>query len=151
MRKVFLDSSAWLAVADPQNQNHQAAAKYFLGLIRRGDQLVTSSDVLTQTYDRFQHALGPGEVARFHRTMKSARRQGLLHIVAVDSEITRKAWDIFERYHDQLSSFRHCTSFVVAGRLGIQDVFSFHQDFDAIGFRVWPRPGANGDGHDLTV
>jgi len=151
MRRVFLDSSAWLAVADPENQHHRVAAEYFMDLIRRGDELVTSSDVLRETYARCQRVLGSSGAALLHHTMKSARRQGLLQVVAVDSEIARKAWDIFERYHDRLSSFRHCTSFVVAGRMGVQDIFSFHQDFDAIGFRVWPRPGTNGDGRDLTV
>jgi predicted nucleic acid-binding protein len=50
-----------------------------------------------------------------------------------------------------LSSFLRCTSFVIAGRLGIQDVFSFDADFAAIGFRVWPQQGDNGEGRDLTA
>jgi predicted nucleic acid-binding protein len=150
MKQVFMDSSAWFAVADPNDRNHPEAAEYFVGLIRRGHELVTSSDVLTETYARFKHATGPSSAARFRSAVKLARTQGLVRVVAVDTDVARKAWEIFERYHDRLSSFRHCTSFVIAGRLGIRDVFSFHEDFSTIGFRVWPSPSAKNDGRDLT-
>lgn len=149
MKQVFVDTSAWLAVADHTDQHHHQAREYYLGLIRRKEVLVTSSDVLSETYSRFQRTTGHRGAARFHSIVEIAQRQGLLRVIAVNAEIARKAWDIFERYHDRLSSFRHCTSFVVAGRLGIQDVFSFDEDFSAIGFRVWPPRGANGSA-DLT-
>jgi predicted nucleic acid-binding protein len=151
MTQIFIDSSAWSAVADPAHRHHREAAEYFVGLIQRGCELVTSSDVLTETYAWFLQMTGPGSAAEFRSAMKLARRQGLVRIVPVDAEVARKAWELFERYHDRLSSSRHCTSFVIAGRLGIRDVFSFHDDFNAIGFRVWPQAGANGDELDLTT
>ena len=149
--RVFIDTSAWLAVADPAHEHHEAAADYYLRLIRGGDNLVTSSDVLTETYARFERCAGAEGAKRFGEAVSSARHQGLLQTVAVNSEIARRAWDIFERYNGRLSSFLRCTSFVIAGRLGIQDVFSFDADFAAIGFRVWPQQGDNGEGRDLTA
>jgi len=62
-----------------------------------------------------------------------ARQQGFLQVVWVDEEIAREAWDIFERSDDQLFSFQDCTSFVIARRLGIRDVFAFDEDFGAMG------------------
>jgi len=148
--RVFIDTSAWLAVADPAHENHEAAADYFVRLIRRGDRLVTSSDVLTETYARFEHHAGAEGAKRFRAAVSKAGRQDLLQTVAVNSDIARRAWVIFERYSGRLSSFLHCTSFVIAGSLGIRDVFSFNADFAAIGFRVWPQQPPNGEGRDLT-
>jgi len=148
--RVFIDTSAWLAVADPAHEHHEAAADYYVQLIRRGDSLVTSSSVLTETNARFERSAGEEGARRFRAAVSQARCQGLLQTVAVNSEIARRAWDIFERHCGRLSSFLHCTSFVVAGRLGIQDVFSFNPDFATIGFRVWPQQGPNGEGRDLT-
>ena len=148
--RVFIDTSAWIAIADPANEHHEAAADYFVLLIRRGDNLVTSSSVLSETYARFELCAGKEGAQWFQAAVSEARHQGLLKTVSVDSEIARRAWDIFERYSGRLSSFRHCTSFGVAGRLGIQDVFSFDADFASIGFRVWPRRGHNGEDRDLT-
>jgi predicted nucleic acid-binding protein len=150
MKKIFVDSSAWIAVADPADDHHGDAAAYYLELIGRGDALVTSSDVVTETCARFQDLTAGDGAEGFRDRVKAAWQQGLLQIVTVDAEVTRKAWDIFERYHDRLSSFQHCTSFVIAGRMGIQDVFSFHPDFVTIGFRVWPRLGRSRTDLDLT-
>ena len=148
--RVFIDTSAWLAVADPAHEHHEAAAEYYVRLIRRGDSLVTSSNVLAEACAGFERHAGEEGAKRFRAAVGKARRQGLLQTVAVNSEIARRAWDIFERYNGRLTSFLHCTSFVIAGRLGIQDVFSFSDDFAAIGFRVWPQQGPNGEGRDLT-
>ena len=82
--------------------------------------------------------------------IEMAQQQGFLRVVWVDEEIAAEAWDLFERYDDQLFSFQDCTSFVIARRLDSQDVFAFDEDFSVMGFRVWPRQGARGVDRDLT-
>jgi predicted nucleic acid-binding protein len=147
MSQVFVDSSAWLAVADPSHRHHREASQLLLGLIRRQDMLVTSADVLAEARVRVLLKAGDESAARFHRMIERAQEQGLLEVVPVSAEISRKAWDIFERHHKRLTSLQHCTSSVIAGRLGVRDVFSFADDFSALGFRVWPQclPGGSGD------
>lgn len=147
MNHVYVDSSAWLAVADPSDQHHREASQILLGMIRRQTILVTSADALAEAQARVQLKAGDQPATRFNRMMERAQEQGLLQVVPVSAEISRKAWGIFERHHDRLTSLQHCTSSVIAGRLGIRDVFSFADDFGALGFRVWPRrlPGDNGD------
>jgi len=147
MNRVFVDSSGWMAVADPGHRHHREASQLFLGMIRRRDILVTSADELADARVHMQYRAGDQFATHFDCIMERAREQGLLEIMPVSPEISRKAWDIFERHHDRLTSLQHCTSSVIAGRLGIRDVFSFADDFGALGFRVWPQrmPGGNGD------
>ena len=139
MKKIFVDTSAWYALINDEDKNHRRAKLYYLSLIKRRFALVTSSDVLTETYTRLRYSIGHRFAVHFHGMIEMARQQGFLQVVWVNEEIAREAWDIFERYDDQLFSFQDCTSFVIARRLGIRDVFAFDEDFGAMGFRVWPR------------
>jgi predicted nucleic acid-binding protein len=148
-KQVFVDTSAWVAVADHHDQRHDQAATFYLDLIQQGGTLVTSSRILADAYSHFQGNGGRDSASRFRSLVSRAQQQGLVHVVPINSEITRLAWDIFERHHTRLGSFEHCPSFVIAGRLGLQDVFTFEDDFHVIGFRVWPLRRSNGKNGDL--
>ncbi|MDH7486366.1 MAG: PIN domain-containing protein [Anaerolineae bacterium] len=138
MRHIFVDTSAWYALINDADANHRRAKSYYLSLIKRRTALVTSSDVLTESYTRLRYSVGHRFAVRFHGMMEMAQRQGILRVVWVDEDIASEAWDIFERYEDQFFSFQDCTSFVIARRLDIRDVFAFDEDFGVMGFRVWP-------------
>lgn len=151
MKTLFVDTSAWLAVVDNTDTYHRVAKHYYLGSIKRRVVLITSSDLLTETYTRLRYTTGHRDAVRFHGMMEMAQQQGFLRVVWVDEDIASEAWDIFERYDDQFFSFQDCTSFVIARRLDIQDVFAFDEDFSVMGFRVGPRQGARGADRDLTT
>jgi predicted nucleic acid-binding protein len=79
------------------------------------------------------------EVAvEFWSAMQSAQGEGLLQILRVDETVWQEAMEIFEKYSDQQFSFTDCTSFVLARRENIEDVFAFDCHFSIFGFNVWP-------------
>lgn len=149
MKTLFVDTSAWLAVVDNTDRYHRVAKEYHLGSIKRKASLVTSSDVLTETYTRLRYATGHRDAVLFHSMIEMAQQQGFLQVVWVNEEIASEAWKVFERYDDQVLSFQDCTSFVIARRSDIQNVFAFDEDFSIMGFTVWPRRSANGTESDL--
>lgn len=147
MSEIFLDRSAWIAVADSGDRHHQQAVEYFTRLLHRSDTLVTSSDTLADTYARLTRSAGPHVADRFRDMVRAAQDRGLVEVVPVDSELRRKAWDIYEQHHNRVSSFENCISFVAAGRRGVRDIFSFSPDFASLGFRVWPPTDGGDDGN----
>ena len=56
----------------------------------------------------------------------------------MDDEVWREAMEIFEKYSDQDFSFTDCTSFVLARRESVDEVFTFDRHFAMFGFNVRP-------------
>ena len=46
--------------------------------------------------------------------------------------------EIFEKYSDQKFSFTDCTSFVLARRQNVAEVFGFDHHFSMFGFNIRP-------------
>lgn len=46
---------------------------------------------------------------------------------------------IFEKYNDKQLSFTDCTSFALMKSMGINDVFTFDEDFRKMGFNIMPE------------
>jgi predicted nucleic acid-binding protein len=64
------------------------------------------------------------------------RRQ--LSIAWVTAPIHEEAVELFRRYSDQEFSIVDCTSFVVARRRGVREVFGFDRHFATMGFVLRP-------------
>jgi predicted nucleic acid-binding protein len=68
----------------------------------------------------------------------AAEKLGDLKILWVDRAIASAAWEIFEKYSDQVFSFTDCTSFVLARRAKVNEIFAFDEDFVVMGFVMRP-------------
>ena len=138
MSSVFVDTSAWLAVMDRSEERHEIARDFFLKLLGNKTKLVTSNYVLPETYTRIRYDAGHSYAIRFHDIIISASQRGDLQVVWVTPSIADEAWEIFEKYEDQLFSFTDCTSFVIAGESKVKEVFAFDEDFKIMGYIVEP-------------
>lgn len=55
---VFVDTSAWFALASATDQDHQAARAIYRDLVDRNEVLVTTSYALAETMALIQYRLG---------------------------------------------------------------------------------------------
>jgi len=123
---VFVDSSAWYALANERDRNHEAACHFMQGRYR----LVTTNFVIDETITLvltrkdYRAALDIGNELW---SEKQAR------IVWLSRQDQRAAWELFKRYSDKQFSFTDCTSFVVMERLGLACAFAFDEDFAQTG------------------
>lgn len=132
--KLFIDSSAFIALADSTDQDHPAAAR-FLRECPPETQFHTSSHVFSETVTRLRRTAGHRAALRWGKaTLES--RQTVRHYV--DQELEREALRIFERYHDHPLSFVDCTTFVLLQRLGADRIFTFDRDFQRLGYLLVP-------------
>ena len=126
MDLIFVDTSAWYALANEKDINH-ALARQFSAENRR---LVTTNFVIDETITLtliragYRQALSVGE---------QLWNGQLASIIWVTRDDERVAWDLFKRYDDKAFSFTDCTSFAVMMRLGLMCVFTFDTDFAQTG------------------
>lgn len=134
-KKVFVDTGAFLALANSADQYHETAVRC-LGMLRASRAfLVTTNFILDETYTRLHRKAGLKVAIAFGEKVQSSRE---LKIYTVERSLEKLAWQIFK--HDQAHSFSYtdCTSFALMRRRKVREAFSFDDDFTSFGWTVHP-------------
>lgn len=128
---VFVDTSAFLAVLDRQDRGHARARATWERLIDAAERLVTTSDVLVETYALAQSRLGLEAVRAFTEDVVP-----LLRVYWVTEAEHRAAVAALLAANRRQLSLVDCTSFVVMRQLHLRSAFAFDTDFAAQGFET---------------
>lgn len=138
MTTAFVDTGAWIALAN-RDDSHHGRARAFFRSIARDTQLLTSSYVVGETITWLTYRHRREQALQIYRTIADSVRIQLLTIEWITPDVQADAWQIYERYDDQLFSFCDCTSFAVCRSKEVDFVFGFDRDFLVAGFDL--RPG----------
>ncbi len=134
MREIFIDTSAWGAIRDTSDMNHEVAL-LFREEISRKYRLVTTSYVLDETYTLLLISIGYARTVEFKSDIDVMIASGVLMVLHVSESIEKAAWDIFEKFNtDKEWSFTDCTSRVIMEQREISEVFAFDHHFEQMGF-----------------
>jgi len=130
--RIFIDTSAFLALEDESDQYHEGAIQFREQVLRRRRyEIVTTSYIMDETLTLIRFRMGINASIDFS---KKLRKSEVVKIVRVSRGIEEKSLDTFERYADKDFSFTDCVSFVVMLEMGIKEAFAFDQHFDQMGF-----------------
>ena len=135
---IFVDTSAWYALADKVDVNHGLATEFFPRAMAEYREIVSTNHVIGETYTLIVSRLGRDAAWLF---LRNIRKSGRLKRVFVSEKQEGEAYGLLERYSDQDLSFVDSTSFVVMRDQGISFGFAFDRHFAAAGFTVLPAPG----------
>jgi uncharacterized protein len=136
MRSVFVDTSAFVALRNAGEAEHEGARKALAGLLSEGVALFTSNYVFAETYTALMVRVGRGEAIEWGRRFRSS---GGIELVRADEEIEGGAWEILERHGDKGWSYVDATSFALIEREGGEEAFAFDSHFSQRGLRVLPE------------
>jgi predicted nucleic acid-binding protein len=131
-RRVFLDSSGYLAVISQRDAHHQSAARAWATLIQEGWLTYTSNYVIAEAHALFLTRLGHGPANRFLAQF-DATATVVLQVRPADQERARQL--IFQ-YEDKDFSFTDATSFVLMERLRIGVALTTDANFAQYGFQM---------------
>jgi predicted nucleic acid-binding protein len=135
---VFVDTGAFYARADEDDEHHEAACVVFEG-IRSGElpyrPIYTSRAVLSELATLTLYKLGHHDAVR---ALNVIRDSTSINVVTVDRSIFEIAARQFQAYDDQQISFVDHTTGVIADRRDVAHVFAFDGDFRTLGLTVVP-------------
>jgi len=135
MRSVFVDTSAFVALRNAAEAEHEQARAALAGLLAEGAALFTSNYVFAETYTALLVRVGRAEAIEWGRRFRAS---GAIELVRVEGEIEDGAWEILERHADKQWSYVDATSFALIERDGGGEAFAFDAHFSQRGLRVHP-------------
>lgn len=135
MRSVFVDTSAFVALRNASEAEHERARATLSELLSEGAALFTSNYVFAETYTALLVRVGRGEAIEWGRRFRAS---GAIELVRLEREVEEDAWEILERHGDKRWSYVDATSFALIERDGGNEAFSFDADFGQRGLRVHP-------------
>ncbi len=134
-KAIFIDSGAWVALADIRDQFHSDAVGVYSQVLQQWKYQVTTDLVIAEAYNMIRRRLGHTAGIRF---LESLRKSSRLIKIYCDAALEIQAEAILRRYSDQDFSFADAVSFAVMQERGITEAFAFDQHFRTAGFALLP-------------
>lgn len=136
MRSVFVDTSAFVALRNASEAEHERARAALTDLIEGGATLFTSNYVFAETYTALLVRVGRTEAIEWGRRFRAGEA---IELVRVEREVEEGAWEILERHDDKHWSYVDATSFALIERDGGGEAFAFDTHFTQRGLHVLPE------------
>jgi predicted nucleic acid-binding protein len=133
--EIFVDTSAWVALADKDDAYHKKAAAVYPSLLKTQRNLITSNFIIAEAYIIILNELGHTPALHFLERIKASPR--ILKIYS-NEEIEAEAEGILAKYSDQDFSYTDAVSFVIMKRQKIKRAFCFDKHFVTAGFESVP-------------
>jgi len=132
--KTFVDTSAFYAILDRDDSNHQRAKKAWMEILGESSTLVTTNDVLVETFALLQSRLGLEAIRGFQEDVVQ-----IIQVEFVTQEVHRAGTAAVLSAGRRSLSLVDCVSFEVMRDSGIKIAFTFDSHFKEQGFDVIPK------------
>jgi uncharacterized protein len=132
--RLFVDTSAWLALNDKKDQYHQEALSRNVVIKNRKIDLITSDYILDETLTIIRFKVSHAAAVVFGDSLMSSR---IVTIIDITGNERLVGWALFKKYADKELSFTDCTSFALMKKLGLRQAFSFDDHFKQTGLQLF--------------
>lgn len=132
MKRVFVDTSGWIALVNTADTFHLRAKDLYIGLRKDGYQFLTHQGVMLE--------IGNGFSAIRNRPMaiglqKKFETTDHYELISLNSQLYQSAWKLFEERSDKDWGIIDCLSFVIMTQFGLTEALTTDRHFEQAGFR----------------
>lgn len=128
---VFVDTSAFLALLDADEQHHTEAQRIWAKLADESADLYCTSYVLVETAALVQNRLGMPQLLAFHENVSP-----FLRVIWVDSTLHGAGTAALLTTNRRQLSLVDCVSFAAMRQFGFHTALAFDIHFEEQGFEV---------------
>jgi predicted nucleic acid-binding protein len=136
LRKIFIDTSAFVALRNSAEREHAAARAALSALVSERAALCTSNYVFAETYTTLLVRMGRSEAITWGRRFRAG---DAIELIRVDESIEEEAWSILESHPDKQWSYVDATSFALMERESIDTALAFDRHFAQRGLTLVQR------------
>ena len=134
MKRLFVDTGAFVAKEIGNDQHHAAAAEAWARIAEGKFHVLSSDHVFDESATLIARRTNYAWAAEWGDDVLGAEIEWL----RAEPDEWRLALKLMRKFADQGVSFTDCISAILMKRAGIKDVFGFDRHFEDMGFRVWP-------------
>ena len=135
--RVFVDSSAWFAVASASDGRHAEADALLRHAVTRGIGLVTTNLIIAEVHRLALARMGIRPAMAFLDRLEASRLVSIVHATA---EHHRATLHWLQKLGDQPISYTDGVSFAVMEAVRCRTALTFDRHFEIAGFRLWRLP-----------
>ncbi len=129
--KVFVDTVAWVALLNRDDNLHDRAREVLQQLYADRVHLYTTELVLIEVANLLA---APGRRTGAFHFIQSLKREPVVTIAGADEDLLSESWQLFGTRDDKAWSMVDCVSFVVMQREGIFTAFTADHHFRQAGY-----------------
>lgn len=129
--RVFVDTSAFVAIYDNSDDRHLEAIQILQRIRDKRIKMFVTDYVLSETLTTAFARSGHDKAVVVGEFILNSR---VVEFTWLERAVKLQAWDYFKRHADKDYSFTDCTSFVVMKEVGIKYFFAFDEHFAQAGF-----------------
>lgn len=133
-KAVFVDTSAWFALLNKKDRDHQKIKNIYQTLLENSNTLITSNQVLGETFTLLRYKVKNNELP--FKFIELVNDSILIKRVFIEEKTERAAVKILRNYKDHKFSYVDATSFAVMNRLELKYALSLDIHFAAAGFII---------------
>ncbi|NEN96092.1 MAG: type II toxin-antitoxin system VapC family toxin [Moorea sp. SIO3I7] len=131
MRTVFVDTAAWIALVNVDDDFHRIAKQVRVRLEQDNYRLVTSYFVLLEVADALTSVRFRPQTINLLNRLKGLAG---LRVIEVSQALFDAGWQLYCQRLDKDWGLTDCISFVIMEREGITTAFTSDQHFEQAGF-----------------
>ncbi len=131
MRKVFVDTAAWLALINIKDDFHHSAINIRKQLKREGYSFVTTDFVFLEVADALTSPQFRKQTIMFINRFRSLPD---LLVIPVSDTLFQEGWQLYSQRLDKDWGLTDCISFVVMQQESITEAFTTDKHFEQAGF-----------------
>lgn len=133
---LFVDTSFWLALFRPQDNEYAVAAAWQRHVVRNRISLATTEAVLWETLNSLASVSTRVTAAELYRRLHAAAG---VDVVGFEPHFCRAAVDLYAARHDKGWGVVDCFSFSVMQQRGLSEALTNDHHFAQAGFTVLMR------------
>ncbi len=134
-RYIFVNTSGWLALYNPNDPHHGAAKQLWEELRNQSVRFVSTDYVMEQVYTALKVFGSLHTAQAVHQLVNNS---ALLRLFMADSVIFDRAWQVFVEDEHPQWTFTDCVNYAVIQYLGVTEVVTFDPTFAASELKILP-------------
>lgn len=127
--KVFIDTSAFLALIFPSESSHVSIVRKYDFYKKEKVRFITSDYILDELQTRCLYIGGSYGASQSVKIISEAISLDQMAVIFVDLTIFKKSQEVFLKYSDHKISFTDATSYVLMKEYSLEEIFTLDRDF----------------------
>ena len=136
----FIDGSAWIAITDQSNDNHENAKEYFKSLLENNTKLVTNNIAIDEAITWLRENMSAQAARKFLDTLDESILTVNLRMDWIVRRVRRAGLNNYLKSKDADLSLKHFLIHESIKRKRVDILFSFDHKYRVFGIPLMPQP-----------